>query len=80
MGKKLTLKGTSVACLTAAICSRRRSGVSMAAGNEPSPPARQTAIVSSGPCAPAIGAWMRGIFDGRKVIEFLSWRRAQGSS
>ena len=76
--KKLTLKGASVACLTAAICSRRRSGVSIAAGNEPSPPARQTAIVSSGPWALAIGAWISGIFAGRKVIEFLSWRGAPG--
>jgi hypothetical protein len=43
----------------------------MAAGNEPSPPARQTAIASSGPCALAIGAWTRGIFEGRKVIKLV---------
>ena len=54
--KKFTLKGASVACLRAAICSRRRSGVNIAAGSEPNPPALQTAIASSGPCAPAIGA------------------------
>src|ERR1700741_3879752 len=34
----------------------KRSGVSIAHGKEPSPPARQTAIARSGPCAPAIGA------------------------
>src|SRR5271168_4440078 len=47
----------------------------MAAGKEPRPPAWQTAIASSGPCALAIGAWTRGTLEGRKVINTRSCRQ-----
>jgi hypothetical protein len=53
--------------------------VSIAAGNEPNPPARQTAIVSSGPCALAIGAWTSGIFEGSKVIKLVRVGDADGT-
>jgi hypothetical protein len=34
--------------------------LSMAHGNEPKPPALDTATASSLPCEPAMGAWMTG--------------------
>jgi hypothetical protein len=36
------------------------SGLSIAQGKEPSPPASETAITISDPTDPAIGAWMIG--------------------
>jgi hypothetical protein len=54
--KKLTLNGAAVAARMTDISSRNVSGFSMAHGIEPKPPASHTAMQSSAPCEPAIGA------------------------
>ena len=58
--KKLTLIGRPVPCFTICSSPRRVSGVSMAAGIEPMPPASEAAIAICGETGPAIGAWMIG--------------------
>src|SRR5262249_40686204 len=59
--KKLTLYGRSVFARISASSFRRASGLSIAQGREPSPPAFETAIAKALPWAPAMGAWMMGI-------------------
>ena len=39
---------------------RRASGLSMAHGKDPKPPALHTAAANALLCTPAIGAWMMG--------------------
>ena len=58
--KKFTLKGLVVCALIAASSLRITSALSIAHGNDPSPPAFETAMASALPCTPAIGAWMIG--------------------
>ncbi len=58
--KKLTLNGSSVATRMASNSRLIAATSSIAHGNEPRPPAWQTAIASALPCAPAIGAWITG--------------------
>src|SRR5690554_142271 len=58
--KKLTLMGASVAARMAPSSSAMASGESMAQGSAPRPPALATAMASSLPWAPAMGAWRIG--------------------
>nr|WP_243760886.1 hypothetical protein [Propioniciclava sp. MC1595] len=57
--KKFTLYGTP-ASRRRDSSARRASGLSIAAGRDPSAPACPTAIASALPCTPAMGAWIRG--------------------
>ncbi|MDT4866789.1 hypothetical protein FQZ97_1016650 [compost metagenome] len=58
----------------------KASGVSMAPGSEPRPPALLTAMARAAPCTPAIGAWINGnsvcSSSVRVVMRGLSVRRA----
>ncbi len=59
--KKLTLNGRPAApARSAASSARSDSGVSIAAGSDPSAPLWQAATASAAPCTPAIGAWTIG--------------------
>jgi hypothetical protein len=58
--KKLRFQGRVVCAVRACSSLRSTSGVSMAQGSEPSPPAFDTATAMALPCTPAIGAWTIG--------------------
>ena len=58
--KKLMLTGFSVRARMFANCSRNNSGVSIAQGSEPRPPASDTSTTKSASIASAIGAKMIG--------------------
>ena len=59
-GIVLGVVGLVVWLVSAVSSLRKPSGLSMAQGSEPRPPALDTATASSCPCTPAIGAWMMG--------------------
>src|SRR5690554_2246433 len=75
--KKLTLMGASVAARMAPSSSAMASGESMAQGSAPRPPALATAMASSLPWAPAMGAWkMKRAIPSRscRVMAASLWR------
>jgi len=60
MAKKLTLYGRWVRASKLRSSLSKVCAVSIAAGNEPSAPASQTAAANAAPCTPAMGAWTSG--------------------